>query len=101
MAIDPFANCNFAIEDNSLCTLETCCLAQSSFTYRVDFGGNLALAVFFGVCIVPQLGLGIYYKTWGFMVGMVCGLILEVLGYVARVQLHNNPFNGDAFLLYL
>jgi hypothetical protein len=32
---------------------------------------------------------------------MVCGLILEVLGYAARIMLHNNPFNGDAFLIYL
>ncbi|KAM0723236.1 hypothetical protein Q7P37_001436 [Cladosporium fusiforme] len=101
MTIDPYANCNFTIENNNLCTLETCCLAQSPFTYHVTFGGNLFFAILFGVTILPQIGLGIYYKTWGFMVGMVCGLILEVLGYVARVQMHDNPFNGDAFLLYL
>lgn len=101
MSLDPYANCNFTIPDNNLCTLETCCLAQSPFTYHVTYGGNLFFAILFGVTILPQLGLGIYYKTWGFMVGMVIGLILEVLGYVARVQLHDNPFNGDAFLLYL
>lgn len=98
--MDPYANCNLSIP-NYLCSLETCCLAQSPFTYRVSWGGNLFFTIFFGVFIIPQLGLGIYYKTWGFMTGMICGLILEVLGYVARLLMHDNPFNGDAFLLYL
>jgi hypothetical protein len=48
-----------------------------------------------------QLGLGVWYKSWGFMVGMVMGLILEVLGYISRVMLHDNPFDDNAFLLYL
>jgi len=100
MAIDPYANCNLAIE-NYLCTLDTCCLAQSPFLYRASYGGNLAFAIIFGVFLIPQIALGVYYKTWGFMVGMIMGLILEVLGYVARILLHDNPFNGDAFLLYL
>lgn len=100
MAIDPFANCNLAIP-NYLCTLDTCCLAQSPFQYRASFGGNLAFTIIFGVFLIPQIALGVYYKTWGFMVGMIMGLILEVLGYVARILLHDNPFNGDAFLLYL
>lgn len=99
MAIDPYANCNTNIISDDLCTLETCCLAQSSFLYIPNYGANLFFAILFAVLIVPQLGLGIYYKTWGFMVGMLFGLALEVIGYVARVQLHNNPFNGDAFLM--
>ena len=93
--------CNFDIPQY-LCTLDTCCLAyQSPFAYRPTYGGNLFFAIIFGIVLLPQLGLGIYYKTWGFMVGMVCGLILEVLGYAARLMLHNNPFDGNAFLIYL
>lgn len=99
---DPkYASCNFNIPSYN-CTIETCCLAyQSPFTYRPSYEGNLAFAAIFGIVILPQLGLGIYYKTWGFMVGMVCGLILEVLGYVSRMALHTNPFNNGAFLIYL
>lgn len=95
-----YANCNPEIP-NYLCTLDTCCLAQSSFLYRPSYGGNLTFAIVFGVALLPQLGLGVYYKTWGFMVGMLCGLILEVLGYAARIMLHNNPFDKNAFLIYL
>lgn len=100
MAIDPYANCNPSLY-GPYCTLDTCCLAQSPFLYRVSFGSNLFFTILFGVFILPQVALGIYYKTWGFMTGMIIGLILEVLGYVARLLMHDNPFNGDAFLLYL
>jgi hypothetical protein len=100
MAIDPYANCNIDIPSYE-CTLDTCCLLQSPFTYRASFGGNLAFAIIFGALILPQIGLGVYYKTWGFMVGMVCGLILEVLGYASRIMLHSNPFDDNAFLIYL
>ena len=34
------------------------------------------------------------------MVGIILGLIFEVVGYAARIQLHDNPFSNDAFLLY-
>ena len=100
MPTDPMANCNPSIPSYE-CTLETCCLAQSSFLYRPSYGGNLFFAVFFGIFIIPQLGLGIFYKTWGFMVGMSIGLLLEVLGYAARIMLHNNPFDSNGFLMYV
>lgn len=100
MALDPYANCNFDIPSYQ-CTLDTCCLLQSSFTYIPSYGWNLAFTIIFGAVIVPQIGLGVYYKTWGFMIGMVCGLILEVVGYVSRILLHNNPFDDNAFLIYL
>lgn len=32
---------------------------------------------------------------------MVCGLALEVLGYVERVQMHSNPFKKMPFILYV
>ncbi|KAK3725032.1 phospholipid-translocating ATPase rsb1 [Vermiconidia calcicola] len=100
MAIDPYANCNLEVQPWD-CTLETCCLAQSSFLYLPNYGGNLFFAIFFGIFIIPQLGLGIWHKTWGFAVGMVIGLALEVLGYAARVMLNDNPWSDNAFLIYL
>lgn len=45
MAIDPFANCNYDILGWQ-CTLETCCLAQSSFYYLPNLGGNVFFALF-------------------------------------------------------
>ena len=99
MATDPYANCNFDIGINAPCTLQTCCLAQSSFLYRPSWGGNLCFAIYFAVLCVPQLWLGIRYRQKGFAVGMLCGLILEAVGYAGRLMLHINPFNGNAFLM--
>jgi len=99
MAIDPYANCNTTIP-SELCTLDTCCLAQSSFHYRPDFGGNLFFLIFFAIFIVPQLALSVWKRTWGFGVGMLLGLLLEVVGYAARIILHNNPFDNNGFLMY-
>ena len=98
MGIDPVANCNPAIQSNE-CTLDTCCLAQSNFLYRPDFGGNLFFTIFFGVFIIPQLVLGVWRRTQGFGIGMIIGLLLEVVGYVARVLMHNDPFSDSAFLM--
>lgn len=97
MTINPFANCNPNILPDD-CTLQTCCLAQSNFLYRPSYGGNLFFAIFFGVGILAQLGLGIWYRTWGFAIAMIVGLILEVIGYVSRVLIHNNPFASGPFL---
>lgn len=33
------------------------------------------------------------------MIAMLPGLILEVLGYVGRIMLHDNPFDFNNFLL--
>ncbi|KAK1075888.1 phospholipid-translocating ATPase rsb1, partial [Friedmanniomyces endolithicus] len=66
MAIDPYAGCNEQIRQQ-FCTFETCCLAQSHFLYLPNYGANMFFCIFFAIMILPQIGLGIYYKTWGFM----------------------------------
>lgn len=100
MTIDPSAGCNWDLKDWSLCTLETCCLDQGAvFTYIPNYGGNIFFAVFFGAFIIPNIYLGVRYKTWGYMAGMIIGLILEILGYASRIMIHDNPWDGNAFLL--
>ncbi|KFY85455.1 hypothetical protein V498_07709 [Pseudogymnoascus sp. VKM F-4517 (FW-2822)] len=66
--------------------------------YVPTLAGNAAYAAAFGLLLIAQLGLGIKYKTWGFMVGMICGLMLEAVGYLVTLTI------GPAFLagaLYL
>lgn len=84
-----------------LCTLETCDLSMASFLYLPTRPGNAIYAAIFAIYIVTQLFLGIKHKTWGYMVAMVLGLLLEVIGYVARIMLHNSPFDKNNFLMYL
>lgn len=87
--------------DPNLCTLETCDLSLSSFNYIPNLGGNAVFAAIFGACILGQLFFGIKYRIWGYMGAMILGLVLEVIGYAARVMLHNSPFNNGDFIMYL
>ena len=99
MGIDPHDGCNWEIYP-TFCTLNTCCLDQwAAFNYLPNFGGNVFFAAFFGVAIIPNIYLGVRYKTWGYMAGMVIGCLLEVLGYAAKLMLRNNPWSTTGFLL--
>jgi hypothetical protein len=95
---EAFIGCS-STNNTSLCTPETCCLAQSYFLYVPDYASNLFFAIFFGVFVIPQVYFGVKYKTWGYMAGMVLGLVVEVLGYVGRLMLNGNPYSNGAFLL--
>lgn len=81
------------------CTVETCSLSCAQVEYLPTLGGNALYATAFALLLIAQLGLGIKYKTWGFMIGMICGLLLEVVGYAGRIMLHNNPFNFNNFIM--
>lgn len=59
----------------NLCTLDTCDLSLASFLYIPTLAGNAVYAAIFGLLIIGQLGLGIKYKTWGYMVAMIAGLV--------------------------
>ncbi|KAF7166912.1 hypothetical protein CNMCM5623_000449 [Aspergillus felis] len=88
-------------DPSDYCTLDTCPLSLANFNYVPNLAGNVLYLVLFGTMLVANLGLGIYYRTWGYLVGMIGGLALEVVGYVGRIQLHYNPFPFDPFLEYL
>ena len=89
------------LKPSDYCTIDTCPLSLANFTYIPMLGGNVAYLAIFAVLLVPNLYIGIKHKTWGYMIGMVCGLALEVIGYAGRLQLHYNPFKFDPFLEYV
>jgi hypothetical protein len=84
-----------------LCTLETCDLTLANFMYLPTVPGNAIFAGLFGLFIIVQLFLGIKHKIWGFMSALCLGLLLECVGYIARILIHNNPFESNFFLIYL
>jgi hypothetical protein len=94
-------NATLQANPDTLCTLSTCDLSLAHFTYLPSLGGNALYAVIFGLFIVGQLYLGIKHRTWGFMTAMSSGLVLEIIGYIARIMMNSNPFNKNSFLLYL
>lgn len=96
--IDGFnVTCAMYVGADTLCNLKTCPIKWAQVTYVPTLEGNSLYLALFSVFLVVQTFLGIRYKTWGFLTGMIGGLLLEILGYVARVKMHDNPFSGDWF----
>jgi hypothetical protein len=87
------------LEDPDLCTIDICPLSMANMDYVPSLGGNLVFIAVFGLVLIGLLGIGIRYKTWSYMIAMTGGLLLEIIGYVARVQMHDNPFKSDPFLM--
>ncbi|KAK9329094.1 RTA1 like protein-domain-containing protein, partial [Lipomyces starkeyi] len=83
------------------CTLQTCTLAQAHFTYLPNLCGNSFYAAWFGLLVILQILLLVRYRIWGYSVAMFGGLVLEILGYVGRIQMHFNPFTRNPFAMYL
>ncbi|KAJ5918289.1 RTA1-domain-containing protein [Penicillium verhagenii] len=83
------------------CTLATCPITDAYVYYIPSLAGNAFYLALFAVFLILQLGLGIRYKTWGFLAGLFGGLVLEIIGYLGRIQIHNNPFSFNSYLEYL
>ncbi|KAI1372916.1 RTA1-domain-containing protein [Hypoxylon crocopeplum] len=69
--------------------------------YEPSLAGNVGFLVLFAVLIPLTLALGIKYRSSIFATTIATGLALEVLGYIGRVLLHNNPTERSAFILFL
>ncbi|KAJ5496154.1 hypothetical protein N7463_008141 [Penicillium fimorum] len=83
------------------CTLQTCPLSDAYIQYQPNMAGNIFYLALFAILLIGQIGTGIVFRSWSFMVPMVAGLILEIIGYLGRILLHDNPFSFNAFLMYL
>ena len=84
-------------EFSSVCTVE-----NSYYYYRVDEAANLVFAVLFGISLIGYLiAFGLTRRAFGFTVAMVCGTILEILGYAGRVWSWKNPWTENAFLIQI
>jgi hypothetical protein len=92
---------NYTVNSTEECTLATCSILQAQYTYDPSLIGNAFFAAFFALLLFLQLILGIYYRTIGFTIAMTFGLILEIIGYIGRVQMHFNPFIQQPFTMYV
>lgn len=86
---------------DSPCTLDNCKVEWSLLGYRPDLAANIAFIALFGVIGLAHAYLGFRWKAWGFMAGMLMGCLSEVIGYVGRVMMYNNPFSFNAFMIQI
>ncbi|KAJ5216412.1 RTA1-domain-containing protein [Penicillium cinerascens] len=88
-------------DPSDYCTLDICPLTEAYVYYVPSLPGNAFYLALFAILLVAQLGLGIRYRTWGYLAGLVGGLVLEIIGYAGRLQMHYNPFRFNPYLEYL
>ena len=81
------------------CALDTCPITFASIPYFPTFAGNLAYLIVFAIICVAQVILGIYFRTWSFLIAMFLGLVAEIIGYAARLEDRVDPFNQQWFIM--
>ncbi|KAK3345950.1 RTA1 like protein [Lasiosphaeria hispida] len=74
-----------------------CPVRATTLGYFPNEGVNAFLAAAFGLAAITTLVFGIWKRTWGYSLAVASGCILECAGYVGRVLLASNPWNGSAF----
>ncbi|KAL0932054.1 parasitic phase-specific protein psp-1 [Colletotrichum truncatum] len=96
--LPPYA-INFGPDAN--CTLEICDIQYSLFKYRPSLPVNALFLALFAIAAIIHIFLGIRWRSWWFMSCIVAGCVLEIIGYVGRILLHNNPFAFVPFMLQI
>lgn len=76
----------------------SCPVEATTYGYAPSLGGNAIYAVIFAACALVQLFFVFrHWRLWkGYTILVCIGCIGECCGYVGRIFLHNNPWNGGA-----
>ncbi|KIW43914.1 uncharacterized protein PV06_04964 [Exophiala oligosperma] len=74
-----------------------CPVSGTTYGYIPNAPANYTLAVVFGICALLQLALGVFFRTWTFMIALAAGCIMELVGYIGRIKLRHNVWNRSAF----
>lgn len=89
-------------QNPNLCNYTTCPLDPfGQLLYRPSLAGNALYLAIFGLGLFAGIGLSIKYRTWGYLVAIIGGAGLEIIGYAGRIMLWQNDFNNNSFIIYL
>jgi magnesium-transporting ATPase (P-type) len=74
---------------------DECPVSATLYGYRPHLAGNAILCLAFAVCVLLQLGslICLRVRTWSYMIVLLIGTIVEVLGYMGRLVMNNNPWS--------
>lgn len=78
-----------------------CPVEGSLYGYYPSIGANGFFAGYFGLCLLIQLILGVRYKTWTYLIALGLGCLGELIGYIGRIMLYNNPFDSIGFQIQI
>ncbi|KAK3904174.1 RTA1 like protein [Staphylotrichum tortipilum] len=78
-----------------------CPVKATTLGYYPNKGVNIFVALGFGLAALVTIAMGVWKRTWGFSAAVAAGCILECVGYIGRVLLSSNPWNGAAFKMQI
>lgn len=81
------------------CTSVTpdCPVSGTLYGYYPNLGVNAFFAALFGILLVAQLLIGTYTRTWTYMLAAGLGIFGEMVGYIGRLVMRNNPWAQPGF----
>lgn len=94
-------NATYIAMARKYCKVGTCPVEWATIQYRPTMPGNIIYLLCFLVLLGGQLFYGIRNKTWSYMSTVSTGILLEIIGYIGRLMLHQNPFIMNNFLVNL
>ena len=83
------------------CTLELCPIETSLFQYRPSIAANTVFLVLFAIALLIHILLGVKWRTWVFGSVMALGCLTEVIGYVGRILMWQDPFSFTGFMMQI
>ncbi|EEH17647.1 hypothetical protein PABG_00210 [Paracoccidioides brasiliensis Pb03] len=85
-----------------LCTFEICSIEKSYYGYRPSLAANTVFTAIFGASLIAYVLQSFSSKRFlGFSVAMILGTLCEVLGYVGRILMYNNPWKKAPFMVQI
>jgi hypothetical protein len=70
----------------------------SPLGYAPNVAASVIFLLAFSLSSICHLALGLKYKTWSFMIAMLLGSSSEVVGYIGRILMHNNPYRLSTYV---
>lgn len=64
-----------------------------------SFGGNLAVAIIFGIIVALQILFGLYFKQQKLLWLLAAGTTMETIGYAGRVWASKAPDNSQPYIM--
>jgi hypothetical protein len=99
MSLAARANHHNALQD---CTLATCDINSSYYFYRVSLAANAIFLTLFSISLLGfVLTFAFTRRATAFTFAMTAGVILEVIGYVGRIQSWQNQWAQTGFLMQI
>ncbi|KAK8155680.1 sphingoid long-chain base transporter RSB1 [Phyllosticta citribraziliensis] len=74
-----------------------CPVEGSIYGYAPSLHMNAFAGLVFAICMVGQLGMGMYKKTWSYLLAVGGGCALELLGSLGLIAMHFNPYSHTGF----